>query len=75
MERAHPLSKKYQVKEIAGENYIFIVVSDLNDDLLLQHLEKGLEEEDFEYCEAIAAEAQLRGISIKQSIVEFLNQK
>jgi len=74
MERKHPLAKKYQVKELAGEQILFVVVADLNDDLLLQHLEMGLQNEDFEYCQAIAAEAELRGLSIKQSIREFLNQ-
>lgn len=74
MERRHRMSKKYQVKEFAGEQVLFVVVADMDDELLLEHLEMGLNSEDYEYCEAVAAEATLRGLPIKKSISQYLNQ-
>lgn len=64
MDRKYPMAKRYQVKELAGKQVVFTVVNDLTNEYLILHLQKAIEEDDFEYCAELAAEATLRKLSI-----------
>jgi hypothetical protein len=64
--RKYPMAKKFHAKKIGEDQYIILwVFSDLNEELLNEHLHMAIVGEDYEYAEAVKAEAQLRGIKLK----------
>lgn len=63
--RKFRLSQLSVLKEVAGSYILMYVFSDLTDAELQEQLRYFLIKEDYEYCEAIKAEAQLRGIKLK----------
>lgn len=65
MYRKYKLSQKSVIKEVAGTYILMYVFSDLDDHELQQQLDHYLSKEDYEYCEALKAEASLRGIKLK----------
>jgi hypothetical protein len=73
MDRKYPMAKRYQVKELAGEQILFAVVNDLSDEYLVLHLQKAIEDEDYDYCAELAAEANLRGLIISNYDLQNFN--
>lgn len=63
--RKFKISQKSVIKEIAGSYMLMYVFSDLTDLDLQMQLDYYIEKEDFEYCEALKAEASLRGLKLK----------
>lgn len=67
--RLSPYSKVFVMKEVAPGVTVFLpVFSDLDDDLLHKQFNKAIEDEDFEYAQACAAEAALRGYSFPVNV-------
>lgn len=64
-ERKHRYSTRYKVIEVDGHQIMIYVVDDLDDELLQEHFKMALDKEDFEYFEAIRAEAMHRNLRLK----------
>lgn len=62
--RKYQISQRYEVVDIGGEKVLMPVFDDLSDYDLFVQMEHYKEREDFEYCAALKAEADLRGISL-----------
>lgn len=63
--RKFRLSQKSVVTEVAGTYMLMYVFSDLSNEELQYQLNHFLDKEDYEYCDALKAEAQLRGIKLR----------
>jgi len=64
-ERRHKYSIRFTTIDVGGQPVIVYVVHDLDDDLLLEHLQMAFDKEDYEYCDAISAECKLRNLKVK----------
>lgn len=61
--------KKWSVRSMEGaEPMLMLVFSDMTNQELAQALSHFKEQEDFEYCEELVAEAEYRGISLNTKI-------
>lgn len=63
--RKYPMSIRYAVVEVAGTQVVITITDDLSDELLQQHFDKALDEEDYEYCQALRAEADKRNYKLE----------
>lgn len=61
-ERRFPYSIMYKTIDVEGHPVVMYIVDDLDDNTLAEHFVGALNREDYEYCEALAAEASSRGI-------------
>lgn len=59
-----PYTQKMKVVDFEGSQVIMWVLNDMTHKELAQALRYFTEREDFEYCEAILAEAELRNITL-----------
>lgn len=66
--RKYWFSKRYQVRDIGGYQILMLVVDDLTNEELRKALEYFVEREDWEYCAALKAEADLRSIKLENKI-------
>lgn len=57
-------SKLIGTRTVEGFIYTYFITEDLTDDELKQHIARAVTDEDFEYAEAVNAEAQRRGFRI-----------
>ena len=64
-ERKNIYSIRFTTIDVDGHPVIMYIVNDLDDDLLGEHFCQALEREDYEYCEAIQAEATARHLLLK----------
>lgn len=66
MERKHPMAKRFRQVEVAPGIVLFLpVVNDLDDGQLQLHFDKALSDEDYEYAQALQAEATHRDFQLK----------
>lgn len=62
-DRKYPMAKKFKAVTLdSGVTLILPVVEDLDDEYIKLHFEKALEDEDYEYCEVLSAEAKMRDL-------------
>lgn len=64
-ERKSKYSIRFTTITVDGHPVIVYVVDDLDDELLNEHFNLALDREDYEYCEALQAEAMSRNLKIK----------
>lgn len=64
-ERRYPYSVMYKTIEMDGHSIVVYVVDDLENEQLAEHFVQALNREDYEYAEALSAEALSRGIEFK----------
>lgn len=58
--------QKYTVQDLGGQPIVLAVFSDMSNQELAAALAHFMEREDFEYCEALIGEADLRGITLNK---------
>jgi hypothetical protein len=63
--RKYRLSQKFVVKEIGDQHVLMYVVEDLTDEEIRLQFAHFLDKEDYEYCDALKAEARARNIKLK----------
>lgn len=63
-DRKHWFSQMYQVKDFNGYLITMYVVNDLTDAELAKALAYWTDREDYDYCSALKAEADLRNIKL-----------
>ncbi len=61
-------SQMYEVKDVGGVLVTMYVLKDLTNTELAMALTYYTEREDYEYCAALVAEAELRGITLISKI-------
>lgn len=62
--RKYKLSQRFVVKEIGGSQVLMYVVEDLTDEEIQDQFIYYLDKEDYEYCDALKAEAKVRGFKL-----------
>lgn len=65
MPRKHSYSERFKVINVEGLAVTVYVTDDLTDEELAEHFCTALNKENYEYCEALAAEAAHRSIELK----------
>lgn len=63
-ERRYPHSVMFKTIDVEGYQVIVYIVDDLDNNMLAEHFVQALNREDFDYCAALAAEAESRGVQL-----------
>lgn len=62
--RKFRMSKLIGTTEVLGHVITYYITEDLTDEELKQHFSRAISDQDFEYAQAVSAEAWKRGFSI-----------
>lgn len=63
MSRGH-YSERFKITSIGQEDILLWVTDDLDDEEIINHFEIAMSKDNFEYAQALYAEAQYRGLKI-----------